>query len=70
MSIANITFVGGGNMACNIVVGLIANGYDPNRICVTNPTSDKLTFFEKNAKFARPRITARAQRMRMLSSWL
>lgn len=50
MSIANITFIGAGNMACNIVVGLLANGYDPNRICVTNPTSDKLTFFEEKCK--------------------
>ncbi|MBT8506688.1 pyrroline-5-carboxylate reductase [Coxiella-like endosymbiont of Rhipicephalus sanguineus] len=50
MSIANITFIGGGNMACNIVVGLLANGYDSNCICVTNPTSDKLTFFREKCK--------------------
>ncbi|AIT64299.1 pyrroline-5-carboxylate reductase [Coxiella burnetii] len=47
MNTSNITFIGGGNMARNIVVGLIANGYDPNRICVTNRSLDKLDFFKE-----------------------
>lgn len=50
MKIANITLIGGGNMACNIVVGLLAHGYPPNRICVTNPNSDKIFFFKEKYK--------------------
>lgn len=50
MKIANITLIGGGNMACNIVVGLLAHGYPPNRICVTNPNSDKILFFKEKYK--------------------
>lgn len=50
MNKANLTFIGGGNMARNIVIGLLANGYDPDRICVTNRTLDNLTFFQKECK--------------------
>lgn len=44
-TIPTITFIGGGNMARNLVVGLIANGYDPHGIWVTNRTAEKLLFF-------------------------
>lgn len=40
-----ITFIGGGNMARNIVIGLINSGYDPRRIWVTNRGAKKLVFF-------------------------
>lgn len=40
-----ITFIGGGNMARSLVVGLIANGYDPKKIMVTNRGGEKLGFF-------------------------
>ncbi len=45
----NITFIGGGNMARNIVMGLIANGYPAQHLCVTNRSAEKLTFFREEA---------------------
>ena len=40
-----ITFIGGGNMTRSLVVGLIASGYDPKKITVTNRGAEKLAFF-------------------------
>lgn len=34
-------------MAHNIILGLIANGYDPTHLCVTNRSPDKLKFFRE-----------------------
>lgn len=42
-----ITFIGGGNLAYSIVSGLIANGYDPEKLCVTNPGAEKLARFQE-----------------------
>jgi len=37
MSHTPIAFIGGGNMARGLIAGLIANGYDPRRLCVSEP---------------------------------
>jgi pyrroline-5-carboxylate reductase len=42
MSNDNITFIGGGNMATSLISGLIADGYDKERITVSDPDTDKL----------------------------
>ena len=47
MNISKITFIGGSNIAHNIILGLIANGYDPTHLCVTNRSPDKLKFFRE-----------------------
>lgn len=47
MSISKITFIGGSNIAHNIILGLIANGHDPTHLCVTNRSPDKLKFFRE-----------------------
>ena len=46
-------------MVSNIVVGLLANGYDQSA-SVTHRTSGKLFFFEENAKFIQRRMITRA----------
>jgi len=38
----NIAFVGGGNMAASLLGGLIADGYDPKYLLVSDPDSEKL----------------------------
>jgi pyrroline-5-carboxylate reductase len=43
MNKPTITFIGAGNMTTSLVGGLIANGYDPQKIWVTNPSPEKLT---------------------------
>jgi pyrroline-5-carboxylate reductase len=42
MSNNNITFIGGGNMATSLINGLIADGYDKQRITVSDPDTEKL----------------------------
>ncbi|MES9958334.1 MAG: pyrroline-5-carboxylate reductase [Sedimenticola sp.] len=37
-----IAFIGGGNMAASLIGGLVADGYDPKHITVSDPDSDKL----------------------------
>lgn len=39
---ANITFIGGGNMAASLIGGLIANQYSADCITVAEPDADKL----------------------------
>lgn len=39
---ARISFIGAGNMAVSLVSGLIDDGYPPEKICVSCPTSEKL----------------------------
>ncbi len=48
MNNANITFVGAGNIARALISGLLAAGYDPQKIWATNPSLDKLDFFRQN----------------------
>jgi pyrroline-5-carboxylate reductase len=39
MSKLKIAFIGGGNMATSLVAGLIADGYEPQHLCVAEPDS-------------------------------
>ena len=45
MKTTTITFIGGGNMARNLIIGLIKSQYDSNYIWVTNRTPEKLVYF-------------------------
>lgn len=45
-----IGFIGGGNMGQSIISGLLASGYDPALIWVSNPTQEKLA--DLRARFA------------------
>ena len=45
-----IAFIGGGNMATGLIAGLIADGYDPRRLIVSDPDRHKLT--DLGARFA------------------
>lgn len=42
MNTAKLTFIGGGNMATSLILGLIADGYEPSRITVSDLDQDKL----------------------------
>lgn len=42
MKNANITFIGGGNMAASLIGGLIADHVPPSQLCVTDPNSERL----------------------------
>jgi pyrroline-5-carboxylate reductase len=42
MTTQNIAFIGGGNMARSLIGGLIADGYPPGRIYVSDPASERL----------------------------
>jgi pyrroline-5-carboxylate reductase len=42
MTIRNISFIGAGNMTKSIVEGLVANGYSPENIMASNPSTAKL----------------------------
>ncbi|BCU08180.1 pyrroline-5-carboxylate reductase [Allochromatium tepidum] len=41
MSTANIRFIGGGNMATSLIAGLIADGYAPHAIQVSDPSPER-----------------------------
>lgn len=41
-STRNIAFIGGGNMAASLIGGLVADGYDPRYLLVSDPDSEKL----------------------------
>lgn len=41
MTDAAIAFIGGGNMARSLIGGLIADGYDPQRLCVSDPDPEQ-----------------------------
>ncbi len=43
MSSKTIAFIGGGNMAAALISGLVADGYDPGRILVSDQDQDKLS---------------------------
>lgn len=47
---STIAFIGGGNMARSIVMGLLANKHDPHKIWVTNRTNEKRDFFRDTYK--------------------
>jgi len=42
LSSKTIAFIGGGNMAASLMGGLVADGYNPRDILVSDPDSDKL----------------------------
>jgi len=42
MTNANLTFIGAGNMACSLIGGLLADGWDPRRIRAADPDVDRL----------------------------
>jgi pyrroline-5-carboxylate reductase len=42
-----ITFIGGGSMTYSLVSGLIAHGYEPERLRVSNPSAEKLRRFSE-----------------------
>lgn len=42
MSSKTITFIGAGNMATSLIGGLVADGYDPQRIVASDPDQEKL----------------------------
>jgi len=44
MNIQKIGFIGGGNMACSLVGGLVANGYPADNITVSDLDVEKLKF--------------------------
>jgi pyrroline-5-carboxylate reductase len=48
MNHPTITFIGAGNMATSLIGGLIADGYDPNKIWATNPSIDKLNYLDEH----------------------
>jgi len=47
VSEAHISFIGGGNMARSVAIGLLNHGYDPATLCVSNRGADKLDFFDQ-----------------------
>lgn len=47
MKNTNIAFIGAGNMARALVVGLISTGYPAKNIYVSNPSSEKLHFLQE-----------------------
>jgi pyrroline-5-carboxylate reductase len=42
MTSKTIAFIGGGNMAASLIGGLVSDDYDPKRIIVSEPDSEKL----------------------------
>jgi pyrroline-5-carboxylate reductase len=47
MKTNNITFIGAGNMSRALVAGLVAMGYAKEKITVSNPSQQKLDFFQQ-----------------------
>lgn len=47
MSPKKIAFIGAGNMSRALVTGLIAFGYNPDHLWVSNPNQEKLDFFHQ-----------------------
>ncbi len=43
-----ITFIGGGNMACSLIGGLLSDGYSPQKICVSDPDNERITALHTN----------------------
>ena len=49
MASASIAFIGGGNMASSIIGGLVAKGFSPKRIIVSDPSAESLQRLRKVA---------------------
>jgi len=44
MDNVNIGFIGGGNMAASLIGGLLASGFTPSRLFVSDPNPERLTY--------------------------
>ena len=42
MTTNTLAFIGGGNMAASLISGLVTDGYDPQKILVSDPDAEKL----------------------------
>ncbi len=42
MKSVTVAFIGGGNMACSLIGGLLHTGYQPNKVWVSDPHEEKL----------------------------
>lgn len=47
METKNITFIGAGNMARALIVGLVSVGYSPEKLTASNPPNDELHSFQQ-----------------------
>jgi pyrroline-5-carboxylate reductase len=56
---ATLAFIGGGNMAASLIGGLVADGYDPAHILVSDPEREKLAAL--SARFGIRSATGNAQ---------
>ena len=43
-----IAFIGGGNMACSLIGGLISDGYSPQKIYVSDPDNERIAALNTN----------------------
>lgn len=43
-----ITFIGGGNMACSLIGGLLSDGYSPQKIYVSDPDNERIAALHTN----------------------
>ena len=62
MKNATIAFIGAGNMASSLIQGLVSDGYDPQKIWATNPSTDKLEILAKNCGIQTTQDNAEATR--------